>query len=220
MWCGLAVVALLSGLCAHLNAGQSKAKRKPYPLDKLSRRIPKRGPVPCPKLDFVIYRGKHLKYQFPAKVYAGFRDRLAKFEKVVSEVGTEFYGRPPRRIVHMGTYSCRRISAYPTWLSEHAFGNAIDIEGFDFGPLPRGKALPQGVHRAFRGYFRVRVLNHWKVKRGPAKVHARFLRALVKKLQQRRDIFRCMLGPAYPGHRNHFHFDAAPWRIIDGFVDP
>jgi hypothetical protein len=31
----------------------------------------------------------------------------------------------------------------------------------------------------------------------------------------RDDIFRVLLGPAFPGHKTHFHFDVAPWRLVD-----
>ena len=190
-----------------------------YPLDEISRRVPRRGPLRCPDVELVDYRGKHIRYTGLARVFVGFAKRLAKMEKVACDVGVEIYGRPPSRLQHMGTYACRRISAYPTWISEHALGNAIDLEGFDFGQAPRGGELPEGVPKALRGPFAVRLVRHWNGNHGYAELHARFLRTFARRLSARQDIFRVLLGPAFPGHHNHFHLDVAPWRIVDVFED-
>jgi hypothetical protein len=188
-----------------------------YGLDEVSRRVPKHGRVQCPDIETKKYRGTHIRYAQGAKIFVGFQERLEKFEQVAREVGTEVYGRPPTRVVHMGTYNCRRISAYPGWISEHGLGNAIDVEGFNFAGLERGASLPDGVPSAFKGHFTVRVLRDWKAKRGPAKLHARFLHTLARRLIARKDIFRVLLGPSFPGHHNHFHFDCAPYRLVDIF---
>jgi hypothetical protein len=105
------------------------------------------------------------------------------------------------------------------WLSEHAFGNAIDVEGFDFGHLPKGASLPPGLDKVFANGFEVRVLSHWGKKNGHAAVHARFLRTLAQRLAAQKDVFRVLLGPGYPGHNNHFHFDMAPFRLVQIFED-
>jgi len=194
-------------------------KEEKYGLDGISRRVPRRGRLKCPDVELEIYRGEHIRYAQAAKVYVGFVKRLAKMEKVARAAAIDVYGRPPSRLVHMGTYSCRRIRAYPTWISEHALGNAIDIEGFNFPALKRGEKLPAGVPRALRHAFAVRLKRHWKAKRGPTKLHAEFLRSFATRLIARNDIFRVLLGPAYPGHHNHFHLDCAPWRIVDVFEE-
>ena len=31
--------------------------------------------------------------------------------------------------------------------------------------------------------------------------------------------FNVILGPSYPGHQTHFHFDQAPYRLVDVFGD-
>jgi len=218
--------ALLSGLAAAalfaVNPSAARSQqpgKKPYPLDDISRRIPARGRVQCPAVELVIYRGKVIRYRHAAKIYVGFRERLERFEQVAAQVGTDVFGRPPAWLVHFGTYSCRRIAAYPTWLSEHALGNAIDILGFDFAALPRGGTLPKGVHRMLRGPFGVRVQPHWRPRHRFFRAHSTFLRTLARRLIERRDIFQVMLGPGFPGHHNHFHFDTAPWRLIEGFED-
>ena len=127
------------------------------------------------------------------------------------------YGRAPRTLVHLGTHNCRRMRRYPDWVSEHALGNAIDLAGFDFGPLARGASLPEGLPRALRRGFSVRLEQHWNAARGAGAVHRRFLRVLAAKLIERRDLFHVVLGPAWPGHHNHFHLDSAPYRVVEVF---
>ncbi len=190
-----------------------------YPLDDISRRVPRRGPLRCPDVELVNYRGKHIRYTGLARVFVGFVERLAAMEQVAAAVAIEIYGRPPSRLQHMGTYACRRIGAYPTWLSEHALGNAIDLEGFNFARAPRDKPLPEGLPKALGGPFSIRLARHWKSKQGYAALHARFLRTFARRLIGRKDIFRVLLGPSYAGHHNHFHLDVAPWRIVDVFED-
>lgn len=211
-WRLAAALATCAALIAALTStahGQS-----PYPLDLLERIIPRRGKVRCPKVPKVFYRGDHIRYHARVFVNRPFRERLRRFERVVAEVSTEIYGRAPRAIRHVGTYNCRRIAAWPTFLSEHGLANGIDVTGFDFGPAPR--ALRKRLPRALRGRFRVRVRRHWTAKRASEQLHQRFLRLLIQRLVDRGDhVFRVLLGPGYPGHDDHFHFDMAPWRLID-----
>lgn len=188
-----------------------------YPLDDIARVLDPGEELPCKRARLVDYRGELIRYHRTTKVHADFVPRLRAFERVVVQTAKEIYGRAPRRLKHMGTYACRRIRRYPDWVSEHALGNAIDVAGFDFGRLPRGEALPAGLPRSLRRSFSVRVEDHWNGKRRAAAVHRRFLRTLARRLIARPEIFRTLLGPAYPGHRNHFHFDCAPYRVVDIF---
>jgi hypothetical protein len=195
-------------------AGVAEAQEEPaYPLDSLERTTSTKGRLKCPNLPKVKYRGRHLRYHKPTLVYSEFLGRLERFEKIVAETATEFYGRAPRRLKHIGTYNCRRIRKFPDLLSEHALANAIDVEGFDFGPAPKGArgSLP---HKRLRRSFRVRVADHWKRDKGVAAIHSRFLRTLVDRLQEQK-LFRVMLGPAWPGHHDHFHFDMAPYELVE-----
>ena len=187
----------------------------PYPLDEISREVPEKGRVVCPEVELVRYRGDTIRYQKAARVYVGFRDRLRIFEEIVRDTAIEIYGRPPTRIVQLGTYYCRRIRLWPTYLSEHGLGNAIDIEGFDFDWVSKKKA--PDTPRKFRAAFKVRLDYHWDATKGRAAVHSRFLRLLAERVVARYDLFRVMLGPAEVGHDNHFHFDVAPWRIVNIF---
>jgi len=184
-----------------------------YGLDEVSREVPAKGRVRCPKLDMVRYRGDTIRYHKPVRVYVEFRDKLREFEKVVEQVAVEVYGRKPRRIRHIGTYNCRRIRSYPTYMSEHGLGNAIDIEAFEFGRA-RGDER-KGIPRKLRRSFKVSVDKHWGATKGVKAEHARFLRLLADRLIEREDIFRVLLGPGYPGHDDHFHFDHSPWRIVE-----
>ena len=85
----------------------------------------------------------------------------------------------------MGGYSCRRInSARPTkTMSEHATGNAIDIGGFK---LKNGKEIDVSK----KGLFAFR-----------AKGLLNSIRA------SSCGYFSTVLGPGYPKHDDHFHFD-------------
>ena len=191
-----------------------------FALDGVERTIAKVGPVRCPKVDLVSYKGDIVKYYVPVRVFVGFRERLRRFEAVVRDTAIEVYGRAPKSIHHLGTLNCRRIRTWPDYLSEHGLGNAIDVSGFDFGPLPRKTSLPAGLPSSLRRGFQVRLDPDWDGTSEKGAVHARFLRLLAERVVARTDIFRVMLGPAYPGHKNHFHFDCAPWRIVWVFNHP
>jgi hypothetical protein len=45
------------------------------------------------------------------------------------------------------------------------------------------------------------------------------LKTLARRLIGRKDVFRVLLGPGYPGHQNHFHFDMAPFTMVQIFED-
>jgi hypothetical protein len=217
----LAVPAL--ALLAHADppkqgAPKPEPVKTPYPLDSVPRSAPETGDLACPKVDLTSYRGDVVRFVPPVWIYTGFEAHLLALEQVARDVGVEVYGRAPIRVVEVGAYGCRRMREHAGWLSEHALGNAIDVAGFDFGHLPKGAKLPKGLDpRAFKNGFEVRVLHHWGKKVGHAAVHARYLRTLIERLAAREDAFRVLLGPGYPGHRNHFHFDMAPFRLIQVF---
>ena len=207
------IIAFLLASLA-LQASDSRAEEA-YPLDTVDRAVKtRRGKVVCPKLAFVSYRGTGVRYHRAVRVHPAFAKRLVEFEKVGNTVALEVYGRVPRTMKHMGAYNCRRIGGYPEFLSEHALGNGIDVAGFDFGPLPRAERRKSPLPRALQRSFKVRLGKHWQ-RTGRWAVHARFLDTLARRLVAREDIFRVLLGPAFPGHKTHFHFDVAPWRLVD-----
>lgn len=87
----------------------------------------------------------------------------------------------------IGHYSCRARNG-GSRLSEHAFGRAIDISGFDL-----------------RDGTRIRLINDWN-----SSAHAARLRQMH---QAACGTFGTVLGPnANAAHRDHFHFDTARYR--------
>ena len=182
-----------------------------YALDGVTRDIAPTGPARCPAVPLVVYRGSKVRYDHPARVHPAFAERLKMFEDVVVEVAREHFGRAPVAMKHAGTYSCRRIGGYPTLISEHGIGNGIDVVGFSFPRMPRKQATPSGLPPGLRGSFQVSLADF---QADPNTPRARFLDALARRLIGRHDIFRVLLGPAYPGHKGHFHFDVAPYRVV------
>ncbi len=190
-----------------------QVRRKPYPLDERSRvavKVPGRG-LRCPEVELVTYRGETLGYKRPVKINKHFRAHLERFEEIAARVGREVYGRPPSRIIHFGTYNCRTLRMRKFVLSEHAFGNAIDVAGFEFDALPGRKEELGKAAEAFE----VSVLFHWKLGRGFQRKHAVFLRSLARELERDR-VFRGMLVPPAPGHDDHFHLDMGWWIYFNG----
>jgi len=186
-----------------------------YALDHVERKATRaKGKVICPKVPLTRYRGDLLRYHSTLRVYEGFVPHLKKFEEVVRDTSIEFYGRAPHRIRHMGTYNCRIIRGYPNLVSEHGMGNGIDIAGFDFKALPKADRKNSPLPKRFQRAFKVRLLKHWNEGPNPD-IHAQFLDTLARRLVNRPDIFRVLLGPSYPGHKNHFHFDMSPYRLVD-----
>ena len=105
----------------------------------------------------------------------------------VMPAGRQILGSEVVRIETFGTYSCRNISGGRSGkLSEHAFGNAVDVSAF---------VLKDGR--------RVSVLSGWHGKSDERE----FLRRLHQSACKR---FGTVLGPEYNNaHANHFHFDMA-----------
>lgn len=192
-----------------------------YPLDAVSREVPTKGKLRCPQVDLVRYAGEELPFHKSTLVQPAFLPSLRALERLAAEAAVEVYGRAPAKLKHLGTFNCRRIGGYPHLMSEHGLANAIDLEGFDFAALPATAAAPEGLPRALRGSFKVRLLDHWSAPKkststDPRALHARFLRLLARRLIDQR-LFRVTLGPSYPGHKNHFHLDQASYELVSVF---
>ena len=186
----------------------------PYALDGIPRDVSPTGTLVCPEVPLISYSGARLRYTRPARVHPAFARRLERFEQVVAETGKSVFGREPRRIVEKGTYYCRRVRSIPSLISEHSLGNAIDVYGFQFGPLQNGQTLPQGLPQQFRRAFNVSLLKDWNATSAAGAYRSKFLKELAKNLIARDNIFNVLLGPAYPGHKNHFHFDCANYTLV------
>jgi hypothetical protein len=186
-----------------------------YALDDRERWVANGARVSCDRKSLVSYPGTHLRYQGALLVDPAFKERLARFESVAAEVAREIYGREPRRVIHYGAFSCRSTRNRSRLVSEHAFGNALDLVGFDFAAAKKIDTLAPELPRALKGAFQVRVAKHWAASSGTAATHARFLAELTRRLQERADIFRSMFGPGHGGHDDHLHLDVSPWRYVD-----
>jgi hypothetical protein len=213
---GLALVALLYGVACSGLASEGNTTTSPagYPLDGVSRAIVAGTKLPCEtdEVELVSYRGQLVRYEKPVRVHPAFRAQLLQFEQIVAELGRQHFGRAPRSIVHFGAYACRPMRRHGHWLSEHALGNAIDLAGFQFGPLPKRVPAPQVLPKALRRGFGVRVDKHWNGSDGEPR--REFLHALAQRITQRPDVFRALVGPGWPGHDNHFHLAHPPYRMV------
>ncbi len=209
----LAALTSSVALAATLFSGHARAEG-PYLLDSVSRETPVRGPARCPELDRKDYGGTQIRYHAPISAHPAFIERLKGFEALTRAVAIEVYGRAPSGLHHLGGFNCRRISGYPNLVSEHGLGNAIDVDSFRFGPLPKGAVLPSGLPTALRGAFEVSIANHFSAKGALGAVHRRFLHRLALRLGADQNLFRVVLGPGYVGHDDHFHLDVAPYRLV------
>ncbi|HEY5241239.1 MAG TPA: extensin family protein [Polyangiaceae bacterium] len=121
---------------------------------------------------------------------------LASFEKVVQEEAARAFHSPVVRIDQLGTYSCREIIAYPGWVSEHSYANAIDLARF---------TLKNGVTVDVQRDFDLGAEQ-------PRRPAGAFLRAVSQRAYDE-DIFSHVLTPFFnAAHRNHFHVDLARYR--------
>jgi hypothetical protein len=182
---------------------QATQQPEVYAFDGLPRELD--GVLSCPEVGLVEYAGANVQLRPAARVTAPFRQRLIELEQVVRDTALPLYGRAPSALLIAASYDCRPVTGNRKRLSEHGIGNAIDITGFRFDPDPAtGEAA-----------FDVRIDRHWKAK-GDALVerHARFLRSLTQALLDR-NVFRTLLGPAHPDHKDHFHFDMAPHHYVE-----
>jgi hypothetical protein len=206
--------ALMLSSCATVSHA-SDSTFPSYPLDSLSRQLAPGG-LSCAATAqaLVRYEGTALKYAGPVRVHPGFRASLTAFERIVDQLAREHFGRAPRSLVHFGAYACRSVRGRAERISEHALGNALDVAGFRFGPLPKPLRDRSSLAPALQGAFQIRVLNDWN-ENGTNSAQSAFLRALAAKIAARPDIFRVVLGPGYPGHDNHFHLDNAPYRMVE-----
>lgn len=149
----------------------------------------------CGAEQAVVYLGSPsgVKYVPAPVVSCGLALALARFDESLQEHAVAVYGKRVRRVRHLGTYSCRKMARFATWVSEHSYANAIDIQSI--------------------------VLESWRTisiksyGRAPGSDDARFLHELAKDLVER-DVFSVVLTPAYDAlHRDHFHLDLARYRV-------
>jgi hypothetical protein len=187
-----------------------------YPLDAIPREVEPTQDgerLTCPDVLLARHGGDAIRYERPVTVAEPFQDKLRAFEAIVAEVARAHYGRTPERILHFGAYVCRTIRGREDRLSEHAFGNALDVSGFRFARMGAQEALPDGMPTPLRRAFLVSVRRHWAGdgQDEVAEAHRRYLHALVETLRAQ-GIFRGVTGPTAQVPAGHLHFDYAPWR--------
>ncbi len=104
---------------------------------------------------------------------------------VVQPAAQAWFGEPIVEVRQLSSYSCRRIGGTGS-MSEHGFGNALDVAGFTFasGRIVTVKHGWNGSPED-RGFLR--------------QIHAGAC-----------EVFTTVLGPGYnAAHHDHFHFDLA-----------
>ena len=123
---------------------------------------------------------------------------LVRLEAVIQELAQEHLSQKVRTLHQGGTYSCRKMVRFDL-VSEHSYGNAIDVFAFT---LENGE--------------KVSVLSDFGALDGaPARLspRARFLRELASAVYDR-EIMSVSLSPYWDTlHRDHFHFDMARYRV-------
>ena len=183
----------------------------------------------CGSQQLSVYGGTRIKLEPRITAAEPFQARVARFEELVARLGQEVYGRAPSRILNAGAYACRRVEHRQGRVSEHAFGNALDVTGFRFPALPTGRsasrngaaevvqwdqALPKPLQRAFT----LTVLRDYPPQSGVSEEvalrHREFFEKLARALRSTK-LFRSAIGPADPRHRTHLHLDMGPWTYLD-----
>lgn len=143
-----------------------------------------------------------VRYSPPIRIDCSFALRLADIESVLSEEASERFGAELVRIGTLGSYTCRGVVGWLRgWsggISEHSFGNAIDVTHFD---LSSGR--------------RISVFRHYPRDRGPAVTdEALFLREVVHRVWREHNL-RALSPDFDTSHRGHLHFDAGSrWWLL------
>lgn len=142
-----------------------------------------------------------IRYSPPVSLDCSLALRLVAIEKVVQEEAEAHLQSPIQRVGTLGSYACRgvigRLAGWSDGISEHSFGNAIDIMRFD--PV---KGRPASILRGYEMGVD-----------DPTTKEGRFLLAVARRL--RREAGVRVLGPDFDAsHRDHFHLDAGlpRWR--------
>ncbi|AKT38980.1 extensin family protein [Chondromyces crocatus] len=138
-------------------------------------------------------------YSPPIQVDCSLALRLQKVEQILQEEAAQHLGGELARVITLGSYACRpvvgRLAGKSGGISEHSFGNAVDIARFE---PKRGRAAS--------------VLRDYKPGEAAESGPTRFLRAVTKRLRSEGAIRR-VLGPDFDAsHRDHLHLDqGTPW---------
>jgi hypothetical protein len=179
---------------ARLAAANVEFSAMSFPL-----RQPRGNTFTCGSEQAVLYkRGpEQLRYSSRPQVTCRVALGLARFEHIAQEEATKHLGAKIRRVVQLGTYNCRKMARFRDMVSEHSYGNAIDIASVE---LTNGR--------------KVSVLKHFGSLTEAANTpESRFWRSLAHRLYDE-DVFSVVLTPYFDAlHRDHMHLDQARYRL-------
>lgn len=165
---------------------------------RLPVHVPKKSKIACGAPQVVTYvRGPgKIAYNAAPVLTCTMALALASWERILQKEALAAFGTTVKRIDQLGTYNCREMAAYPGWVSEHSYANAIDIGRF---VLDNGKSIE--------------VLRDFDVGEAPpTKPAASFLRSVSRRAYDE-DVFSHVLTPFFDSlHKNHFHLDLARFR--------
>lgn len=157
------------------------------------------GDIPtCGALDAVtlLKAPGGMSFRPPATVTCQLALALVEVERLIQAAAKEEFGKNVRSLHQGGTYSCRKMARF-NLVSEHSYGNAIDIFAF---------TLDDGS--------KVSVLNDYgKTSEAPSTSQAKFLRKVASAAFDE-GVVSVSLSPFWDAlHRDHFHFDMARYRV-------
>jgi hypothetical protein len=154
--------------------------------------------VACGAEQVVVYLGgpAKIKYNGAPTLTCRLALALGRFEELAQAQALRHLGQRIRSFRHLGTYSCRKMVRFD-FVSEHSYGNAIDIAEM---------VLDSGQ--------RISVLQHFgNVGEPPETREAEFLRSLARRAFDER-LFSTVLTPYWDNlHKDHFHVDLARYRV-------
>ncbi len=132
--------------------------------------VPPRSKIACgaPQVVTDLRGPGNIAYNAPPLITSSMALALASFERILQSEAVAILGSAVARIDQLGTYNCREMAAYPGWVSEHSYANAIDIgsftlkngksidvlRDFDVGPAPPNKPNAFGAGSTLGHFLR------------------------------------------------------------------
>lgn len=174
---------------------------------KLTPYVQPKSKITCGAPQVVTYRGSPSKITWSPSVLVtcSMALAIARFETILQEEAQRTFGKRVVHVRHLGTFVCREMAAYPGWISEHSYANAIDVAEF---------VLEDGTS--------IKIYDHFAPKQPVATTReAAFLRKVARRAYDE-EVFSSVLTPFFDRHHvDHFHLDLARTRS-DGaaFVKP
>jgi hypothetical protein len=140
-----------------------------------------------------------LRYSPPVSIDCSLALHLEEVEGIIQEEAVRELGSPIASVSTLGSFACRgvvgRLKGWTGGLSEHSFGNAIDLSRF---------VTEKGIPASVMSHYEPGVAE-------PKTAQGRFLRSVQRRI--RKEARLRALGPDFDAsHRDHLHVDAgSPW---------